>query len=162
MEDYEKDYQDFWKEIVENPDGSLNLDQVKRELSDYHSFMGTAAEVYMHITDGKISKIQTTAGAIISIADECEEKRHVLKPHPDYDFVDQDRVFVENGDGTSNYFMLVYDPEFSGWMLVPFTDKHFTTTLIKAGKKHAKGEPLHAYSYDLLERVEDYEFNELV
>ena len=35
MEDYEKEYNDFWKDIVENEDGTLNKDQVMRELYDY-------------------------------------------------------------------------------------------------------------------------------
>jgi hypothetical protein len=39
MEDYEKTFEDFWQLIVCNPDGSLNLDQVKRELHDYHTVL---------------------------------------------------------------------------------------------------------------------------
>ena len=33
--DYEKDYQEFWKEIVERIDGTLDIEQVKRELSRF-------------------------------------------------------------------------------------------------------------------------------
>lgn len=85
---------------------------------------------------------------------------NILKPHKDYDFVDHDKVFVENSDGTVDYFELYYEEELSEWVLVPFTDKHFTTPKVnEEGKTFA--EPMNAYGYDLLERVEDYEFDEL-
>lgn len=63
--DYEKDWQGFWLPIVTNDKGEVDMVQIKKELSDYHTFMGTASKVYMHVTDGKISKINTTAEAII-------------------------------------------------------------------------------------------------
>jgi hypothetical protein len=69
MKDYEKIYKEFWKEIVENPDGSLNLDQVKRELADFKGLMTRATEVFMHVTGGKVSKLNTLAEVVISLAD---------------------------------------------------------------------------------------------
>lgn len=86
---------------------------------------------------------------------------NILKPHPDYDFVDNDKVFVENSDGTVNYFCLSYEPELSEWILIPYTDKNFT-----APKENSEGkviaEPMNAYGYDLLERIEDYDIEELL
>jgi hypothetical protein len=68
--DYVKVYNDFWKGIVENPDGTLNLDQVQRELFDFHTAMGEVGQVYDHITGGQISKVNTKASAVIAVADE--------------------------------------------------------------------------------------------
>ena len=63
--DYVEIYNSLFKDIVENSDGTLNKDQVMRELSDYTTFMDTASKVYMEITNGRISKINTNADAII-------------------------------------------------------------------------------------------------
>jgi len=64
MEDYEKAYEEHWKHLVEQ-DGSLNLDQVKRELYDYHCVLEEVSTVYMDITNGKFSKPNTGAQHII-------------------------------------------------------------------------------------------------
>lgn len=70
--DYVKTYEDFWKSIVENPDGSLNLDQVMRELGDYKALLGQASEVYSEVTGYRISKPNTMAFEVIA-----EAERHV-------------------------------------------------------------------------------------
>ncbi|MGS2645900.1 hypothetical protein [Streptosporangium sp. G12] len=68
--DYVITYDKFWKDLVEHPDGTLNRDQLMRELADYHAFMGSASEVYSHVTGDRISKVNTAAHAVISVADE--------------------------------------------------------------------------------------------
>lgn len=68
---YVEIYNSFFKDIVENPDGTLNKDQVMRELADYTVFMDTASKVYCNITHGRISKINTNADAIISVYEDC-------------------------------------------------------------------------------------------
>lgn len=40
---YQEEYEDFWKCIVENENGTLNKDQVMRELSDYSMVMDNCA-----------------------------------------------------------------------------------------------------------------------
>ncbi len=57
--DYKKEYEDFWKEIVENEDGTLNKDQVMRELSDYSMVMSNCALAYCEMTNQRISKQNT-------------------------------------------------------------------------------------------------------
>lgn len=85
---------------------------------------------------------------------------YILKPHKDYYFVDHDKVFVGNLDGTADYFELYYEECVSEWLLFPFTDKHFTTPKVnKEGKTIA--EPLSAYGYDLLNRIVNFKFGEL-
>ena len=78
-----------------------------------------------------------------------------LKPHPDYDFVDNDKVFVEDGGGNVEFFILKYEPESADWVLLPFTDKYFTefdTT--------REVEPLSVYGYDIIERMEGIDLDE--
>ena len=58
-EDYKKEYEDFWKDIVENEDGTLNKDQVMRELSDYSMVMDNCARAYCLMTKQRISKQNT-------------------------------------------------------------------------------------------------------
>ncbi|MEV4246993.1 hypothetical protein AB0J63_26715 [Streptosporangium canum] len=68
--DYVKTYNDFWKDIVENPDGTLNHDQLMRELADYRMVMEQVSLVYDEITGGRISKPNTMAGAVLGVANE--------------------------------------------------------------------------------------------
>jgi hypothetical protein len=65
----EENYNDVWKQIIENNDGSLNLDQIKKELFDYWNFMEDCSLVYSHVTGGRISKPNTKAFEVISEAD---------------------------------------------------------------------------------------------
>jgi hypothetical protein len=70
----EATYREFWASIVEHPDGTLNVDQVKRELHDYRMLLNEVPQVYMHITGGIISKPNTLASAVIPVADEHYEE----------------------------------------------------------------------------------------
>jgi len=58
-------WETFWKDIVTNKDGSINLRAVKDELFDYSSLMHEASIVYDTVTRGRVSKPNTTSGAII-------------------------------------------------------------------------------------------------
>ena len=77
MSEYEKTYmqtyEDFWKELVET-DGKLDLDKVARELSDYCVILNNVSEVYCHVTGSRISKPNTSAGAVIAEADDYSTK----------------------------------------------------------------------------------------
>lgn len=69
MEDYKVDYEEFWKDIVEE-NGVLNLDQIKRELFDFHNLMQNVSKVYMEITGGMISKQMTDPDVVIAVAND--------------------------------------------------------------------------------------------
>jgi len=56
---YKKKYEEFWKYVVENEDGTLNKDQVMRELSDYSMVMDNCAKAYCVMTKQRISKQNT-------------------------------------------------------------------------------------------------------
>ena len=53
-----------------NPDGSLNVEQVKKELTDFKSVMDNVSVVYMTLTGGRISKILTEPQVVIELAKE--------------------------------------------------------------------------------------------
>lgn len=69
-EEVEKVWNEFWKPIVEK-DGEVDMDQIKKELYDFHMVMQEVSKVYDHITNGKISKLLTHADVVISEADDC-------------------------------------------------------------------------------------------
>jgi ribosomal protein S8 len=56
---YQEEYDKFWKRIVENPDGTLNKDQVMRELSDYLMVIDNCERAYDTMTESTISKANT-------------------------------------------------------------------------------------------------------
>jgi hypothetical protein len=67
-------YREFWKDIVERPDGTLDLEKVKGELYDYHMLLENSAEVYAHVTGGMVSKQNTLPGVVCDLADDDVEK----------------------------------------------------------------------------------------
>lgn len=64
--DPEEMWESFWKEICTNPDGSLNVDQIKKELSDFSFMIGEVPKVYCEITGHKISKPMYSAATVLS------------------------------------------------------------------------------------------------
>jgi hypothetical protein len=70
LDDYLETYNTFWKYFVENPDGSLNSDQIKRELHDFKTLMTNIGIVYDHVTMGKVSKPLTDPNVVCQVADE--------------------------------------------------------------------------------------------
>lgn len=63
MKDYEVDYEEFWKPILET-DGLIYMDQLKRELFDFHRLMKNARNVYDYVTAGRISNPMTDPDVI--------------------------------------------------------------------------------------------------
>jgi hypothetical protein len=65
----EKAAGEFWSGQV-YPEGAT-AEQVQAELTDYRTFMHETAIVYDNITRGRISKVNTLASVVISVAEEC-------------------------------------------------------------------------------------------
>ncbi|AYJ75297.1 hypothetical protein BSP36_210 [Bacillus phage BSP36] len=61
---YEETYDSFWKGIVEEPIGELDLDKVKRELADYKIMLEEVPVVYEEIAG--LSKPLTRSDVIIA------------------------------------------------------------------------------------------------
>ncbi len=66
-------WSEFWAPICTKADGSLNLEQVKKELSDFHYVMQQVPKVYSHITGNLLSKIMYEARIVIDAADKHYE-----------------------------------------------------------------------------------------
>lgn len=71
--DVEKDWE-FWKEIVTNPDGSINVEQVKKELSDLSILIEHTTCIYEHVTNGLISNPMTLWQAVARVSDDINIK----------------------------------------------------------------------------------------
>ncbi|WP_297525145.1 hypothetical protein [Sulfurovum sp.] len=63
-------YESFWKDIVENEDGTINKEQVMRELYDFSVLIWNVSKVYDHITDGKVSNPLTCPDIVIALSDD--------------------------------------------------------------------------------------------
>lgn len=59
---------DFWSNWV-YPYGA-NPFQIQNELDDFHMVIGNVSKVYAHITKGRISKPNTIAEEVISVAED--------------------------------------------------------------------------------------------
>ena len=66
----QKEYIYFWKDIIENEDGTLNKDQIMRELYDFSVLIRNVSKVYCHITGGAVSKPLTDPDVVIALADD--------------------------------------------------------------------------------------------
>ncbi len=67
---YEQVYNDFWKGIVEDENGNVNMDQVKRELYDFHVLIGNIPIIFDHVTGGGCSKPMTKPEVVIALHDD--------------------------------------------------------------------------------------------
>jgi hypothetical protein len=64
------DFDLFWRPLVTDETGALDVDKVARELADYAAVMGEVARVYDEITGGRFSKPNTAAQYIVSRVNE--------------------------------------------------------------------------------------------
>lgn len=70
----EKVWEEFWKDIVCNEDGSINIEQVKKELCDYNFILEQVPKVYCHITNGLLSKPTYAADTVINEFESCQSE----------------------------------------------------------------------------------------
>lgn len=87
--DYQKEWEDFWKDICTDDNGNLNLDQVKRELSDYSFILEQLPTIYCHITGDTLSKPFYDAKTIINLADEHYQNHY-------YEIISDDLLEIIN------------------------------------------------------------------
>lgn len=64
-------YENFWKELVENKDGTLNKDQVKKELYDLNMLIKHLSKMYGRISNGMVSYPQTHPEVVIEMYEEA-------------------------------------------------------------------------------------------
>ena len=82
--DYEVEYESFWKKIVENEDGTLNKEQIMRELADYSIVMDNCMKAYMEMTEQNISKPLTYFSEVLGVFHE----RYISKAEMKDDLTD--------------------------------------------------------------------------
>jgi len=63
----EKVWQEFWKDIVCDENGSINLEQLKKELHDFYTIMQEVPKVYSEITGGMLSYITYPAETVLGV-----------------------------------------------------------------------------------------------
>jgi len=74
--DYMQEYEQHWQHIVEQPDGTLNKDQVARELADALTIQRHLSEIYVEVSNGPVSKPFTLPSVVIAMYhDELTEAR---------------------------------------------------------------------------------------
>lgn len=126
--DYEKEWAEFWEPIISEAhvEGSesahlseAELDQIKRELSDYSHAMREWSRFLDEITWGRMSKPNYTAEAMISVVQELDEENRsvqhkelekILDWCVDSPFHDAD-VFQEIANIADNALIGVYTEE---------------------------------------------------
>ena len=64
--DVEQVYQDFWKEIICDKYGNIDMEQVKNELRDYYKMLQEVPKVYCEVTGGMLSKPLYDAETVLS------------------------------------------------------------------------------------------------
>lgn len=94
----EKVFQEFWADIVCNEDGSINMEQVKKELYDYEFLLNEVPKVYDEVTGGFLSKPNSYADAVLSFFRErYANKAWAVKLLPDdWDDITADCVTNED------------------------------------------------------------------
>lgn len=71
----DQEWEDHWKEICTHPDGSLNLDQIKKELSDFSFMIREVPKVYCEITGNRLSKPMYYANTVLRAHDDYLEEQ---------------------------------------------------------------------------------------
>lgn len=78
--DYDREYEKFWRPLVELSSGAMNHEQLRKELYDYSRLIENIMKVYDRLTGGMISKPLTDPDTVIQVAEE-----HFLKSLDDYE-----------------------------------------------------------------------------
>jgi hypothetical protein len=60
----------FWSELILKEDGTIDIDLLKKELSDFSMILHSYPIVLCHATGGRISKVNTLPSVIMSVIDD--------------------------------------------------------------------------------------------
>jgi hypothetical protein len=63
--DVEQVYQEFWKDIICDDDGNIDVEQLKKELCDFYVMIQEVPKVYYEVTDGTLSKCLYDAETVL-------------------------------------------------------------------------------------------------
>lgn len=66
-------WEGFWKPRVTNEDGSINIEQLKKELWSSSFIADQCSKVYCEVTNSTLSKPNYYADGVISCYNDCQE-----------------------------------------------------------------------------------------
>ena len=75
LEEVEGNWRDIWRGILEKPDGSINIEQLKLELMDYSDMIDRMATLTCEVTAHKLSYPTYPIETILGVIREVEEDR---------------------------------------------------------------------------------------
>lgn len=81
LRDFNADWDNFWKEIVCNEDDTINVEQLKKELSDFSLLMHNVSIVYCHVTGNAISKPLTDPETVCAVSDDSYKQAVIEQAH---------------------------------------------------------------------------------
>jgi hypothetical protein len=84
--------------------------------------------------------------------------KNKLKVHSKYEFYDNDKVFVENSDGTFSFFILSYQESVAAWVLIPYKDEYFKEPI--SDNKNVECEFLYEYGIDCINHINEFNYEE--
>lgn len=79
----ENGWQNKWKEILENPDGSINVEQLKKELSDFDDLIDRMSTLTCFITRDRLSYPTYPVRTLIGVMEEIQEEERELQKRED-------------------------------------------------------------------------------
>ena len=95
--DIEKKWE-FWQTIICNEDGTINIEQLKKELCDYSLMLGEVPYVYSEVTGGMLSKPHYYADGVIQVFNETYGEKASAVDYLTDDWDDLTEECVTNED----------------------------------------------------------------
>jgi len=80
-EEIEKNYNEFWKEIIEDGKGNINKKQLMKELHTYSFILNEVPKVYCEITNGSLSYPNYKAESVIDVYQDILTKDYLYKKY---------------------------------------------------------------------------------
>jgi hypothetical protein len=82
-EEIEQNWLSVWKEILEKPDGSIDKEQLKKELMDFSDMINRMASLTSNVTDGRMSYSTYPVYAILEQMVEAQEEEREYQRNND-------------------------------------------------------------------------------
>lgn len=76
--DYKKEYEEFWKDIVEDENGNFDKEQVMKELADYSMVIENCTKAYSLLSKNNISDPRVNFYEVEKIFDESYSDDEVI------------------------------------------------------------------------------------
>ena len=95
-------WEEFWKDICSNNDGTPNFNQIKKELADFNFILDQLPKIYSNLTGGLLSKPMYEASTIINKVDDYYKE--CIFPDIFDDFIDSLEDNEDINQTQSKYF----------------------------------------------------------